>query len=64
MTVKELKERLFDAPDELTVCVFVDYKVYDVQDTQIWTENGVTEFELGCGYCARGDEYEESSGEE
>ena len=57
MTVKELKDRLKHIDDDLVVCVFAECKVYDILDTQLWKEKGRdTEFELGCGFVARGDE--------
>jgi hypothetical protein len=59
MTVKELKDRLRHIDENLVVCVFADCKVYDVLDTQLWVDNGHDpEFELGCGFVARGDECE------
>ena len=61
MTVKELKDRLNSIPDDMTVCVFANCEVYDILDTQIWTDldDENPEFELGCGFCARNPDKEE-----
>jgi hypothetical protein len=57
MTIKELKTKLKGLPNEMTVCVFANGEVYDIFETQLWTDNPETienhhptEFELGCGW--------------